>query len=82
VQPQLVAEVSFSEWTPDGRIRHAVFHGLRNDKPAAAITREEPVPAKAVAKKAPARPARRASAGKDGSLPDLPDDLRITHPSA
>jgi bifunctional non-homologous end joining protein LigD len=40
VEPRLVAEVSFGEWTPDGHIRHAVFHGLRDDKPAASIVRE------------------------------------------
>ncbi|HEY2558614.1 MAG TPA: DNA ligase D, partial [Caldimonas sp.] len=40
VQPKLVAEVSFGEWTPDGRIRHSVFHGLRDDKDASAIGRE------------------------------------------
>ncbi len=41
VKPRLVAEVSFGEWTPDGRIRHSVFHGLRDDKDARTITREE-----------------------------------------
>ena len=45
VEPTLLAEVSFGEWTGDGRIRHAVFHGLRSDKPAKAITREAPTPA-------------------------------------
>ncbi|KAF3996323.1 DNA ligase D [Glaciimonas immobilis] len=40
VQPRLLAEVSFSEWTKSGRIRHPVFHGLRTDKPARAIVRE------------------------------------------
>ena len=45
VQPTLVAEVSFGEWTPDGRIRHSVFHGLRDDKAARSITREQPVEA-------------------------------------
>jgi bifunctional non-homologous end joining protein LigD len=40
VKPQLVAEVSFTEWTPDGHVRHPVFKGLRADKPARAITRE------------------------------------------
>ena len=35
VRPSLVAEVSFGEWTRDGRIRHSVFQGLRADKPAA-----------------------------------------------
>ncbi len=40
VKPKLVAEVAFTEWTSDGRIRHPVFHGLRTDKDPAAITRE------------------------------------------
>ena len=40
VKPQLVAEVSFAEWTPDGQVRHPVFRGLRSDKPAHSITRE------------------------------------------
>jgi bifunctional non-homologous end joining protein LigD len=40
VQPELVCEVSFGEWTRDGKIRHSVFHGLRSDKPAEGITHE------------------------------------------
>jgi bifunctional non-homologous end joining protein LigD len=42
VKPKLIAEVSFSEWTRDGHLRHPVFHALRTDKPARAIIREEP----------------------------------------
>jgi len=42
VKPTLLAEVSFGEWTQDGKVRHSVFHGLRSDKPAAAIVRETP----------------------------------------
>ncbi len=41
VKPRLVAEVKFSEWTPDGHVRHAVFQGLRLDTPAKSVTREE-----------------------------------------
>jgi bifunctional non-homologous end joining protein LigD len=33
VKPELVAEVRFTEWTPDRRLRHPVFLGLREDKP-------------------------------------------------
>ena len=40
VRPELVAEVAFSEWTPDGHVRHPSFKGLREDKPASAIGRE------------------------------------------
>lgn len=41
VRPTLVAEVSFAQWTADGIVRQAVFHGLRLDKPARQIGREE-----------------------------------------
>lgn len=42
VRPTLLAEVSFAGWTGDGKLRHAVFQGLRDDKPAAHIVREAP----------------------------------------
>ncbi|AAZ98200.1 DNA ligase, ATP-dependent, putative [Thiobacillus denitrificans ATCC 25259] len=54
VDPKLVAEVSFGEWTKSGRIRHAVFEGLRLDKRAASVVREEPVAAAAAAPRLPA----------------------------
>jgi bifunctional non-homologous end joining protein LigD len=41
VTPMLVAEVTFSEWTNDGRLRHPSFQGLRADKLAAEIVREQ-----------------------------------------
>jgi bifunctional non-homologous end joining protein LigD len=40
VKPQLVADVSFGDWTPEGVIRHAIFIGLREDKPARQVKRE------------------------------------------
>jgi bifunctional non-homologous end joining protein LigD len=40
VKPKLVAEVTFSEWTNTGSVRHPSFQGLRTDKPARKITRE------------------------------------------
>lgn len=42
VRPELVAEVAFSEWTRDGRLRHPSFLGLREDRPAAEVRREPP----------------------------------------
>lgn len=62
VKPQLVAEISFSEWTSDGMLRQAVFHGLRSDKPAAEIRREEA--ASAPGKRSVRSPASVAPIGK------------------
>ena len=42
VQPRLVAEVGFSEWTTDGELRHPRFQGLRDDKDPADVVREMP----------------------------------------
>ncbi|MEA2780203.1 MAG: bifunctional non-ous end joining protein LigD, partial [Rhodospirillaceae bacterium] len=42
VDPRLVAEVSFTEWTRDGRVRHPSLVGLREDKDPTEITREAP----------------------------------------
>lgn len=40
VRPTLVADVEFSEWTPEGHVRHASFKGLRTDHAAKSIRRE------------------------------------------
>src|SRR5687767_13686515 len=42
VEPELVAHIAFMEWTGDGRLRHPSFLGMRIDKPAREVTREEP----------------------------------------
>jgi bifunctional non-homologous end joining protein LigD len=42
VQPRLVVEVGFTEWTADGRLRHPSFVGVREDKPARTVRRERP----------------------------------------
>ncbi|MGO4394598.1 DNA ligase D [Variovorax sp. M-6] len=68
VRPALVCEVSFGEWTREGRIRHSVFQGLRSDKPAAQIRRERAEPTDAAPAGAGARKGARRSM-----------DLRITH---
>jgi bifunctional non-homologous end joining protein LigD len=53
VRPELVAQVRFTEWTSDRKLRHPVYLGLRDDKPAAEVIRE-PAPA-------PPPPARSAA---------------------
>lgn len=40
VAPKLVAEVRYAELTDDGRVRHAVFEGLRDDKPPGEVVAE------------------------------------------
>jgi bifunctional non-homologous end joining protein LigD len=42
VKPELVGEVSFTEWTRDGTLRHPSFQGLREDKRARDVVRETP----------------------------------------
>jgi bifunctional non-homologous end joining protein LigD len=42
VEPELVAQIAFSEWTRDGRLRHPRYLGLRDDKPAREVVRERP----------------------------------------
>ena len=42
VEPKLVAEVEFAEWTHDGRLRAPSYQGLRDDKAADDVQREEP----------------------------------------
>jgi DNA ligase D-like protein (predicted ligase) len=42
VRPELVAQIGFSEWTVDGKLRHPRFEGLRDDKNPAEVVRERP----------------------------------------
>ncbi len=70
LKPSLLAEVAFAEMTQDGSVRHAVFHGLREDKPAKDITEER------------AKPMKTSKAQTTApSQTDLADGkVRITHP--
>ena len=43
VKPRLVCQVRFAEWTHDGKLRHPVFLGLREDKEAMQVVQERPV---------------------------------------
>jgi bifunctional non-homologous end joining protein LigD len=40
LEPRLVAQIRFVEWTADDHLRHAAFLGLREDKAATAVRRE------------------------------------------
>ena len=77
VKPQLLAEVAFGEWTPAGRVRHAVFQGLRADKPAKHIVRETPAKPQEIEQDAGMDNNKHPKVGK--GAPAL-KNLRITHP--
>jgi bifunctional non-homologous end joining protein LigD len=44
VEPRLVVEVRFSEWTHDGHLRHPAYLGVREDKSAGEVIRERAIP--------------------------------------
>ena len=71
VKPVLVAEVAFTGWTRDGRLRHPAFAGLREDKAAKEIFREEPASTAVLT-------------SQPNALADVSDDtiagIRLTHP--
>lgn len=62
VEPELVGEVQFAEWTREGILRQAAFVGLRTDKPAGDIIREHPQKASAVGAPAKAKGSKSVAA--------------------
>jgi len=83
VAPKLLAEVAFTEWTSDGRIRHPSFQGLRIDKDPRGVTREEPAdepaqrPTRSPVASWTSAP-RRTAAGRDAAVQIA--GVRISHP--
>jgi bifunctional non-homologous end joining protein LigD len=74
VKPKVLCEVTFTEWTEDGRIRHPSFQGLRQDKKEAEVKVERPVSAKSAS-------IATASPGGDAKSKDLVlEGIAITHP--
>ena len=43
LEPFIVARIEFLEWMPDNRLRHPRFTGIRSDKNAGEVVREQPV---------------------------------------
>lgn len=75
LRPELVAQIGFAEFTHDGAVRQARYLGLREDKPASAVTRESAVPVEKIEK----------MTATDKTSKDADDDaviegVRITHP--
>jgi bifunctional non-homologous end joining protein LigD len=83
VEPRLVAEIAFTEWTPDGHVRHASFQGIRGDKPASKVRRERavaPPPAADPATPPAAMPAARGRPAIGTTRISNPD--RVIDPSS
>jgi bifunctional non-homologous end joining protein LigD len=81
VEPRLVAEVTFAEWTPDEQIRHATFEGLRIDKPAEQVRRELARPVAAgPTTKAGGKGASKHAAGADAVAASNRRQVKVSHP--
>lgn len=71
LDPVLVAEIDFAELTRDGHVRHGVFKGLREDKPASSVVEEKPM-----GKTEPRGKSRKGTDGKPGEVAGV----RLTSP--
>jgi bifunctional non-homologous end joining protein LigD len=89
VNPDLVAEVEFFEWTRDGVMRHPAFIGLREDKSAKDIRKETPasvediIPPKAKAtrsQRSPAKSSRRRRPFSSGTDSDTFSGISLSNP--
>lgn len=78
VRPRLVAQVAFTEWTDDNKLRHPSFLGLRDDKAPEEVVRERAVPAsdgkktaskKTSSKKTSATPKAKTAAASESPAP-------------
>ncbi len=83
VRPELVAEVRFTEWTADGKLRHPVYLGLRDDKKAGDVVREAPKRGRrgqnavaAETRELPAKAGRHKKTAEAGSNAGVLDQLR------
>ena len=72
VKPALLCEVTFTEWTEEGHIRHPSFQGLREDKKAVEVKMEKPQAVTSVSKAMPLK--------MPGSGGLVLEGITITHP--
>jgi bifunctional non-homologous end joining protein LigD len=76
VEPELVAEIEFTEWTSAGVLRHPSYKGLREDKAAREVVREDMPPPESEPPPKPgrsgSRPAKGSSSKRGGDVLDPP----------
>ena len=89
VEPKLVAEVQFTEWSEAGALRHPSFLGLRADKKASEVVREKPVDTAPKPKASKGRQSVKSKPGKSRAAParraanasaDTIAGVRLSHP--
>jgi bifunctional non-homologous end joining protein LigD len=68
IEPRLVAEVKFTEWTSDGKLRHPTYLGLRDDVDPSSVRREPQTPLQRLAAER-GRGSRAAARGSAASAP-------------
>ena len=78
IEPKLVAEVNFAQFTDDGILRHPSFVGLRQDKPAEDVVREVPKHL-STAEKKPARKSTKAATAADFGI-EISSPDRVIYP--
>jgi bifunctional non-homologous end joining protein LigD len=79
VKPTLVAEVAFTEWTSDGKMRHPSFQGLREDKSPRGVTREVEAAATPAAPPIDGASRQRGAADPPGGETTVAG-IHLTHP--
>lgn len=80
VRPDLVGQIHFTEWTKDGKLRHPAFKGLREDKKAKEVQREEPQPIDKIAESPPAAKARPRFSSSQPVPADITRPEKILYP--
>lgn len=79
IKPELVGQFSYANRTNEGRLRHASFQGLREDKAATEVTLDEPTPVAAATKQA-RKTAKSEVADTAKADADTFEGVRLTHP--